>query len=350
MILTRSDETELLPPLHEGMYERPLWKTFLDRFRGRTRADAVSLIFRQGRAPIHQATELHAGRDLRAMARELGEIAAPDPIPYDALRPGRVYSAEEMIDPQDPQHDRFRGYLQQLGVRYGRFMRVAEPGGTSAWLTMAREHVDLRAADSALMAALAPHLAIALRHFATFERERFRAQVAEAALARTGIGWAALDAEAQLVDANPAGAARLRAPGRPKALFEAAAAFASDPTAAPRAVRMGGEPAADLLAVAVSGQPLAAFAMPVMVALARDPVPRSADHATLFAQSYGLTTSEGRLALLLAAGRSLAEAAVELGLTLETARNYSKRLYGKTGTRGQPDLVRLVLRSVAMLG
>ncbi len=38
-----------------------------------------------------------------------------------------------------------------------------------------------------------------------------------------------------------------------------------------------------------------------------------------------------------------------LHLTLETARNYSKRLYAKTGTRGQADLVRLVLTNVAML-
>jgi DNA-binding CsgD family transcriptional regulator len=43
---------------------------------------------------------------------------------------------------------------------------------------------------------------------------------------------------------------------------------------------------------------------------------------------------------------TLAEAATEFGLTIETARTYSKDLYEKTGARGQPDLVRIVLRSV----
>ena len=36
-------------------------------------------------------------------------------------------------------------------------------------------------------------------------------------------------------------------------------------------------------------------------------------------------------------------------LTLETARTYSKRIFNKTGTRGQPDLVRLILTDVAVL-
>ena len=44
-----------------------------------------------------------------------------------------------------------------------------------------------------------------------------------------------------------------------------------------------------------------------------------------------------------------AQAAIELGFTIETARNYSKRIYGKTDTRGQADLVRIILASVIAL-
>ena len=42
----------------------------------------------------------------------------------------------------------------------------------------------------------------------------------------------------------------------------------------------------------------------------------------------------------LARGRSIAEAGAALGLTIETARNYSKRIYAKLGLRGQAELVR----------
>ena len=67
------------------------------------------------------------------------------------------------------------------------------------------------------------------------------------------------------------------------------------------------------------------------------------------AQLFGLRPSEARLALALSRGLSIADAAHALGLTLETARNYSKKIYAKTGTRGQSDLVRLILTSVLAL-
>ncbi|MET0587942.1 MAG: LuxR family transcriptional regulator, partial [Novosphingobium sp.] len=40
-------------------------------------------------------------------------------------------------------------------------------------------------------------------------------------------------------------------------------------------------------------------------------------------------------------------AGAELQLTQETARNYSKRIYAKTGANGQADLVRLMLTGLA---
>ena len=46
---------------------------------------------------------------------------------------------------------------------------------------------------------------------------------------------------------------------------------------------------------------------------------------------------------------SIDEAAGEVGLTIETARNYSKKIYAKAGARGQPELVRNILVSVLAL-
>ena len=59
-----------------------------------------------------------------------------------------------------------------------------------------------------------------------------------------------------------------------------------------------------------------------------------------------LLPSEARLAWQLAQGTSIAEAASMTGLSEETARNYSKKIYAKTGARGQPELVRIILTSV----
>lgn len=62
---------------------------------------------------------------------------------------------------------------------------------------------------------------------------------------------------------------------------------------------------------------------------------------------FGLAPSEARLAAEIAGGASLSEAADRLGVTIETARNYSKRVFAKTRTRGQADLVRRIGQSAA---
>jgi len=49
---------------------------------------------------------------------------------------------------------------------------------------------------------------------------------------------------------------------------------------------------------------------------------------------------------MMAQAISISDAAETLGLTIETARNYSKKIYAKTGARGQAELVRIVLTSV----
>jgi DNA-binding CsgD family transcriptional regulator len=72
----------------------------------------------------------------------------------------------------------------------------------------------------------------------------------------------------------------------------------------------------------------------------------SADRCEQLGELFDLIPSEARLALALSRGMSIAEAAGELGLTVESARTYSKRIYAKTGARGQSDLVRFIHRSV----
>ena len=69
----------------------------------------------------------------------------------------------------------------------------------------------------------------------------------------------------------------------------------------------------------------------------------------IIGSALGLTRSEARIADALARGLSLIEAAALLGISPETARTYSKLIYSKTGTRGQGDLVRLILTSIAAL-
>jgi DNA-binding CsgD family transcriptional regulator len=61
------------------------------------------------------------------------------------------------------------------------------------------------------------------------------------------------------------------------------------------------------------------------------------------ARLYGLTAAEARLAAAMSAGRSLKAYAGEAEISINTARWHLRRVFTKTGTRRQVELVRLLL-------
>jgi DNA-binding CsgD family transcriptional regulator len=62
------------------------------------------------------------------------------------------------------------------------------------------------------------------------------------------------------------------------------------------------------------------------------------------AEAFGLTKAETRLAQLLVAGHSLVSATATLGISHNTARSHMKRIYDKTATSRQSQLVQLLSR------
>jgi DNA-binding CsgD family transcriptional regulator len=82
---------------------------------------------------------------------------------------------------------------------------------------------------------------------------------------------------------------------------------------------------------------------PLAIVYIRDPDQPDETRAEILQRLYGLAPSQARLAELLAAGRSLEEAAQQLGITRVSARQYLKIVFQKTGTHRQAELVRKVL-------
>lgn len=80
-----------------------------------------------------------------------------------------------------------------------------------------------------------------------------------------------------------------------------------------------------------------------------DPEQEVAAEAQDLAALYGLTPAEARLASSLVRGMSPAQAAAALGLTVNTVRTHLKRIFSKTETRRQSDLMRLLLTGPAPL-
>jgi DNA-binding CsgD family transcriptional regulator len=105
-----------------------------------------------------------------------------------------------------------------------------------------------------------------------------------------------------------------------------------------------------------SGEPLRVFAhslqsgtagqarehSPVLVFICENALP-SQEQA--LSNAYGLTTAEARIALMIASGHRLNTVAQQFGVSVSTARTHLQRIFNKTNTQRQVDLVRLILMS-----
>ncbi|CAN7346677.1 hypothetical protein LJR225_002041 [Phenylobacterium sp. LjRoot225] len=358
-------ETDLLTAILEGAFEAPLWASFLDGLRRKTAADYASLIFRPPGRPLNAVVHLFAGAPSPPLVERLyhEDLYQTDPLPYHQLAEGRPYALAELLRFDDPAHvDFYRDVVVPSGMAAMRMMRVQEASGVNAWLTIARRETDFGAAEDDLLSAIAPALRGALRNFAALEHERFNASVAAEAIRRLHFGWFTLDATGRVLESNALGTdilakssiLRRNADGRLAArpaklereIVMAIRELAANPKSRARAITLNQDPWFDMLLAPTHGQPISAGPNPAVIAYVHGDNAPSAHRCDQLAKLFALTPSEARLALALSRGMTIAEAAAEFGLTLETARNYSKKIYSKTGARGQPDLVRFVMRSV----
>ncbi|HWJ73303.1 MAG TPA: helix-turn-helix transcriptional regulator [Kaistia sp.] len=84
----------------------------------------------------------------------------------------------------------------------------------------------------------------------------------------------------------------------------------------------------------------------VFTTLGRGPMPPE----RVLRRLFGLTPGEARLAVRLATGEDLAEAASALGIARETARSVLKQIFEKTETHRQVELVLLLARATNFTG
>jgi DNA-binding CsgD family transcriptional regulator len=73
------------------------------------------------------------------------------------------------------------------------------------------------------------------------------------------------------------------------------------------------------------------------------PAPLSAE--SILEQRLGLSPTQARTTALLMAGQSVKQIAAELGIEDNSVRQYLKRIYQRTGTQRQTDLVRIAIRA-----
>lgn len=374
---------ELLGPLYDGATEAEPWSSFAECLRRALDAGNVAITLH------HQHGQLG---DAYVMAREPADttdwgaveaayrarIEHADPLRLDRMTPGEVVVVETVnVDPAR------RHFLDAHAIAHCLRACFAEPGGMRCWIDVVRRRRQpdqpFTGADVCLLQQLLPHLSRALKLYAALKHQQISNAIHEGTMAHFGLGCALLDGEgvvihlsrvaAGIVEQNPEfsiarGRIRLADAAAQRALDSAVARII-----AARA-QDDGDPCGGLIRVctqhggrvglSVQPAPLlhyyqgkpAPCAIVYLADLSENLAalqPSRENSRASIAQLFDLTRQESKLALLLACGLTIAEAATEMNIAESAARNYSKRTYAKIGIRNQTELVRLVYRSFAFL-
>jgi DNA-binding CsgD family transcriptional regulator len=365
--VTEEDIEPLLHAVQAGPLEAQPWSGFVGLLRDALDANYANLIFRHRDSTIDDtvtvcdAENVEAERRLQSLYR--AGFVGHDPIPYFTMQPGRIYTYDELEGVDALTSDPFREeFLRSADFEHLLIFRVTEPGGCNIWISVTRGAATRPFGDAAraLCARLARAFVPALSCYSALLARSVEAQIYRRAADLLAFGVITLDGAGQVIALDEAARrridevpeltvrdGRLRARRDDAGLQRVLAAARHGDSVEP--IHLGDTDGLDLLIVPLARRAdMGSRGVRTMVYLsARAPADRdvSAPLATLF----GLSSTQARLAMLLSHGRTLAEAAGEIGITEQTARTYSKEIYLRTGTTRQGELIQRILTSVAML-
>jgi DNA-binding CsgD family transcriptional regulator/PAS domain-containing protein len=308
--------------------------------------------------------------------RCFGDLAQDFAVMADVVRAiplGDVYRDRDVFGENSLRSSRmWQEWMAPQDMYGGIACRLLE-AGQSFWffdVQRGRTQDAFDAADCALLERLFP----VLRRVSEISRQvghlRMQRDEARGALDTLALGIVIVDRDMRIVYANegadeiladPEAAIGLRQ-GRLfaraaidqrqlKQLVEGALRAAADPLAEQRCsmiVQGGGDRVHPLSACVMPAVAASALAEPhsrVMIALR--PLQMATDLIACARQLFDLTDTEAKFASALAGGMSLAEAAEVQGVRISTARTHLARIFQKTDTRQQSQLVSL-LRSAAL--
>ncbi|MBT3140032.1 hypothetical protein DS909_08455 [Phaeobacter gallaeciensis] len=332
------DEIELLKALFSASSEtsdpsEPTgpdvpWVGFLTRLCAVTHADAaaVQLVLKSGKTHHWH----------------IGTLDMPSPVTLQSMRSDRVYS---QIDLPGAAKD----------MRALRTVKCAVRSVGHVCVTLGHGQQDFRAIVGAQLSALTPYLGQAMTTWLMLHDARAQAAQNQALCDRLGVGTIVFNASKSIVDLSPTARDLIEAspcfgtvangwltimdPDSAQA-FNAAFTAVTGNAEAKVPVKFASDPTLHLLLSQGNwqGEPV------ISGILRRAPSAGSLSVQTL-ADYFGLSRSEASLAALLCDGRSLKEAASELGWTIETTRSCSKKIFARMDVTGQTGVLREMLNS-----
>lgn len=350
-------DEDLIDRIYETAFTPELWPGLLDSLAAASgSAGGELLIFREEGLTQFAATEITRPIVAEFMANGWRSSRR---IPYYHQNPVFGFVLAEDYFPPEIRDDLGQRLLQARGFDSEIGAVAPMPGGDLAVFIFDRWRELGRHEPQALqrLNALHPHLARASMIASRLGLER--AQAAVATLEVLGIPAAVLTRSGRTLAANallesvdwailPAAFGKLTlAPPAANKLFQEAVT---------QALRLAGGPVRSIPIPAREESPACVVHVLPLLRSARDSlfggeilVVATCLKASGFVPSpsvlmglFDLTPAEARLAAALSSGKTLQEAAQALGLSFSTARTYLTRIFAKTGTHQQSQLVALL--------
>ncbi|WP_460588255.1 helix-turn-helix transcriptional regulator [Haliea atlantica] len=363
---------ELLGACYEAVMSREGWHELLHQMRLALNSRNALLMFSadQQRQIHRDVLDTDFWQTYTLQNLYYDQYQSLNPIDYPGIQPGRIFAYEDFISREDFERSRYyREFCVPMGNQHALVACVDDGQGIRAWFNFSRDDVGgaYGEPERTLFAALLPHLERAVRLYAFVESLRTQQSAFRRTADHLGLCTLLLDEQGRVLTTNHSAQQLLGQNPLLRLSQRGGLQFTGlgDEQAFHQALRdvlqgvddsvsyMIGAHTHDAVGLllrrltALPGQRLPGAAVVAYLRPRQSLVPVARiEHV---GKLFGLTPTEARFAVLLAEGESLQTVAERLGITEQTARTYCKRIFSKTGTSRQADLVRLVITSVASL-
>ena len=363
----------LLGAIYQGPLETLPWGGALLMLREIMHANWAALILRPASAD-QRALVVRAGprgAEVYTAAYTHYQVFSMDP--FVGLPVDRVLTIDEMIDTRWMTGEFYKTFLEPNDIRYIMGADIITQGGADCRLRINRPlgAQNFSEQDKALCAALLPHLKRAVTLHSRIETIETERQLYATTMDRMLVGTVVFDEKGVVIRTNRVADAILgekdglrisqnglhaEFPAEDRELqrlIKLALATPGATPAVPEAMSVARRSGRASLGLLVRPVPLGEWSedrhRPTVIAFIRDPERKSQLSQDMIRHLFGLTAAEATLALLLANGLTLDEAAVELRIRKNTIRAHLRSIFAKTGVRRQTTLVHLLMSSVASI-
>ena len=300
----------------------------------------------------------------------------PSDMPMGRLPENRVFCIEDLMSVAEWENSRYyREYARPSDAYHVMGADLATQAGIIG-LRISRGHGQpaFSERDRALCARLLPHLRCSLDFHELLDRHESLGSLYSDAVNRLSIASMVLDEVGNILQLNDVARRLLdQADGLKLVGGRLEASYPSDNRELYRFIRYAAQAQAPLAFKAVpaalsiarpSGQvglgvvvePIRGSGwvegrgQPVVMLYVRDAMGGVQMSSKVAQELFTFTPAETTLALELANGLSLEEAALKLGITRNTGRAHLRSIFAKTGIKRQAELVKVLLNSIVSLG